>query len=68
MKKKQCLIFKERDMRNNTYSESIYQEGNSFVGINSEGETVMRYYIADPLMRAKAVLQWSEEGRFKGLA
>jgi len=28
----------------------------------------MRYYIADPLMRAKAVLQWSEEGRFKGLA
>tara|TARA_R100000995_G_scaffold11263_1_gene4632 strand:- start:1448 stop:1615 length:168 start_codon:yes stop_codon:yes gene_type:complete len=55
-------------MKSNTYSESIYQEGNAFIGINSEGETVMRYYIADPLMRAKAVLQWSEEGRFKGLA
>jgi hypothetical protein len=54
-------------MRNNTTIISIYQQGNSFVGFNNEDEIVMRYSIADPVMKAKAVLQWTEEGRFKGL-
>jgi hypothetical protein len=54
-------------MRNNTTIISIYQQGSSFVGFNNEDEIVMRYSIADPVLKAKAVLQWTEEGRFKGL-
>ena len=54
-------------MKNNTNIVSIYQQGSSFVGFNNEDEIVMRYSIADPVMKAKAVLQWTEEGRFKGL-
>ena len=54
-------------MRNNTTIVSIYQEGSSFVGFNNEDEIVMRYSIADHVLKAKTVLQWTEEGRFKGL-
>ena len=54
-------------MKNNTNIISIYQQGSSFVGFNNEDEIVMRYSIADPVLKAKAVLQWTEEGRFKGL-
>ena len=54
-------------MKNNTTIINIYQQGSSFVGFNNEDEIVMLYSIADPVMKAKAVLQWTEEGRFKGL-
>ena len=54
-------------MKNNTNIISIYQQGNSFVGFNNEDEIVMRYSIADPVLKAKTVLQWTKEGRFKGL-
>ena len=54
-------------MRNNTTIVSIYQQGSSFVGFSNEDEIVMLYSIADPVLKAKTVLQWTEEGRFKGL-
>ena len=54
-------------MRNNTTIVSIYQHGSSFVGFNYDDEIVMLYSIADPVLKAKTVLQWTEEGRFKGL-
>jgi hypothetical protein len=53
-------------MKNNTTIISIYQQGSSFVGFNNEDEIVMLYSIADPVLKAKTVLQWTEEGRFKG--
>ena len=54
-------------MKNNTNITSIYQQGSSFVGFNNEDEIVMRYSIADPVLKAKTVLQWTKEARFKGL-
>ncbi len=54
-------------MKTNNHAAEIYQQGNRFIGFNSERKQVFSYYIADPLLRARTVLQWSEEGRFKGL-
>lgn len=54
-------------MKTNNHAVEIYQQENRLVAFNSDGEQVFSYYIADPLLRAKTVLQWSEEGRFKGL-
>ena len=53
-------------MRNNTTIVSIYQQGSSFVGFNNEVEIVMLFSIADPVLKAQTVLQWTDEGRFKG--
>jgi hypothetical protein len=54
-------------MKTNNHAVEIYQQENRFIAFNSEGDQVFSYYIADPLLRARTVLQWSEEGRFKGL-
>jgi hypothetical protein len=54
-------------MKTNNHAVEIYQQENRFIAFNSEGDQIFSYYIADPLLRARTVLQWSEEGRFKGL-
>ena len=53
---------------NDTYAVKIYDEDGIFVGYNKANEIVMLYTIADPKLRAKTVLQWTEEGRYEGRA
>ena len=49
-----------------TYAVKIYDDNGTFVGYNKADELVMLYTIADPKLRARTVLQWTEEGRYEG--
>ena len=51
---------------NDTSHVKIYDDNGTFVGYNKTDELVMLYTIADPKLRAKTVLQWTEEGRYEG--
>tara|TARA_R100000231_G_scaffold127110_1_gene97852 strand:+ start:490 stop:678 length:189 start_codon:yes stop_codon:yes gene_type:complete len=51
---------------NDTYPVKIYDNNGTFVGYNKADEIVMLYTIVDPKLRARTVLQWTEEGRYEG--
>ena len=51
---------------NDTYPVKIYDNSGTFVGYNKADEIVMLYTIVDPKLRARTVLQWTEEGRYEG--
>tara|TARA_B100000900_G_scaffold300351_1_gene258917 strand:- start:235 stop:411 length:177 start_codon:yes stop_codon:yes gene_type:complete len=51
-----------------TYAVKIYDEDGTFVGYNKANEIVMLYTITDPKLRARTVLQWTEENRYEGRA
>ena len=48
-----------------TYAVKIYDEDGTFVGYNKANEIVMLYTITDPKLRARTVLQWTEENRYE---
>ena len=57
----------DTDTRSMKMPVKIYDDNGTFVGYNKANELVMLYTIADPKLRAKTVLQWTEEGRYEGV-